>query len=134
VKSPVSIGIARAIAIPTADQALAGILRRYALTLGRPQPSDWLGHFRQVLADILTDGTPSLDAAAHRLAVSARALQRRLADYGTTWRNELETARHQRAEQALHNGSVSINRLAREMGYTDPRSVRRALQRRIRLD
>lgn len=120
--------------IPTADQVLAGILRRYALTLGPPQASDWLGHFRQVLDGILKDGTPSLDAAALRLTVSARTLQRRLAEHGTTWRDELETARHHRAGQALHNGSASINRLAREMGYADPRSVRRALRRWVRPD
>jgi AraC-like DNA-binding protein len=120
--------------VPTADPVLAGILRRYVVTLAPPRPADWLGHFRQVLSDTLKDGAPSLDAVALRLAVSARTLQRRLAEHGTTWRAELQAVRHQRAEQALHNGSASMSRLARELGYADPRSVRRALRRRVHLD
>lgn len=115
--------------MPGADPALAAILRRYASTLPRPQPMDWLGRFRQVLAETIGEGSISVNALARRLAVSTRTLQRRLAEYGTTWRAELETARQHRAQQAVAAGPPNPARLARQLGYADPRSVRRALRR-----
>jgi AraC-like DNA-binding protein len=115
--------------MPGADPALARILRRYAATLPQPQPAYWLNHFRQVLADAIEDSTPSLDSLARRLVVSTRTLQRRLAEYGTTWRTELETARQHRAQRAFQDGASSMTRLASQLGYSDPRSVRRALRR-----
>jgi AraC-like DNA-binding protein len=115
--------------MPGADPALAGILRRYAASLPRPQSPDWLGHFRRVLAEAIGEGTISVNALACRLAVSTRTLQRRLAEHGTTWRAELETARHHRARLAIAAGQSSMTRLARQLGYADPRSARRALRR-----
>jgi AraC-like DNA-binding protein len=113
----------------SADPALAGILRRYAVTLPRPEPADWPSHFRQVLAEAIKDGAPSLDALARRMAVSTRTLQRRLAEHGTTWRAELEAVRQQRARRAFQEGPASMSLLARQLRYSDPRSVRRALRR-----
>ncbi|MGH3251735.1 MAG: AraC family transcriptional regulator ligand-binding domain-containing protein [Trebonia sp.] len=115
--------------MPSADSALARILRRYALTLPRSQPANWLGHFRQVLAETIGDGTISVNALARRLTVSTRTLQRRLAEHGTTWRAELDTARQQRARQAIAAGQPSMTWLARQLGYADSRSARRALRR-----
>jgi transcriptional regulator GlxA family with amidase domain len=46
----------------------------------------------------LAEGSPSLAEIAHRLAISTRTLQRRLADHGTTWRAELDAARGRRAQ------------------------------------
>lgn len=115
--------------MPGADPALARILRRYAATLPRSAPADWLDFFRQVLAEAIGEGAPSLDTLSRRLAVSTRSLQRRLAEHGTSWRTELQTARRHRAQRAFQNGTPSVTRLARQLGYADPRSVRRALRR-----
>ncbi len=113
-----------------ADPVLSGILRRYAATLAAPRPATWLDHFRQVLDTALRrGGSPALPEIARRLAVSPRTLQRRLAEHDTSWRAELDGARQRRAEESfLHSGS-GLNRLARRMGYTSPRSARRALDR-----
>ncbi len=115
--------------MPAADPVLAGILRRYASTLPQPQPVDWLWHFRQALGETIGDGTVSVNGLARRLAVSTRTLQRRLAEHGTTWRAELETARQHRARRAITAGPPSMTSLARQLGYADPRSARRALRR-----
>jgi AraC-like DNA-binding protein len=115
--------------MPGADPVLAGILRRYAETMPRPRPADWLSQFREALAEALDDREPSLNTAARRLAVSVRTLQRRLAEHGTTWRAELETARQHRARQMLQDGTPGTARLARHLGYSAPRSLRRAVQR-----
>ncbi|MEU2030889.1 helix-turn-helix transcriptional regulator [Nocardia amamiensis] len=45
------------------------------------------------------DDTISLESVARRLAVGPRTLQRRLAEEGTTWRRELDSAR----QRHLHN-------------------------------
>jgi AraC-like DNA-binding protein len=111
------------------DPAPAQVLQRYAATSPRPVPADWLDLFRHVLAEALDDSTPSLDTLSRRLTISIRTLQRRLADHGTTWRAELDTARRNRAQQTLQNSTPSMTRLARQLGYSDPTSARRALRR-----
>src|SRR6185437_7720940 len=92
--------------MPGADPRLARILRRYAATLPRPVP-----------------------AVSRRLAISTRSLQRKLAEHGTSWRAELEAARRFRAQRAFQNGAPNASYLAYELGYADPRSLRRALRR-----
>jgi AraC-like DNA-binding protein len=115
--------------IAGADPALARILRCYATTLPAPRPATWLEHVQQLLDDVIGQGSPSLEAAARRLAVSSRTLQRRLADHGTTWSAELDSARQRRARLDHQNGAASMTRLARQLGYAGPRSARRALRR-----
>jgi AraC-like DNA-binding protein len=109
-----------------ADPVLAGILRRYAGSLIPPSLASWQHLFRQQLSEVIEQGTPSLEAMARQMTVSPRTLQRRLAEHGTTWRAELDNARQQRAQNA---GASSMTRLAHHLGYSGPRSVRRALHR-----
>ncbi|EFF88786.1 hypothetical protein SSTG_05793 [Streptomyces sp. e14] len=46
---------------------------------------DWLHLFRRTLSVAHTQGTSTLAAVAQRMTISARTLQRRLEDHGTTW-------------------------------------------------
>jgi AraC-like DNA-binding protein len=109
-----------------ADPRLAHFLRDYASMLPAPAPGSWIGQFRHRLEAMLGDGRPSLDRVASELAVSARTLQRRLGEHGTTWRAELDLARNRLSGQA---DTVDPRRLADRLGYADPRSLRRARQR-----
>jgi AraC-like DNA-binding protein len=111
-----------------ADPRLAGILRRYAASLPPPRPVTFPEVFRVTLAEAIEHGAPSLREVASRPAVSSRTLQRRLAEHGTTWRGELDTARRSAASAASAR-PVKIASLARRLGYSDPRSARRALRR-----
>jgi len=115
--------------MPGGDPGLARILRKYAATLRPPPPATWYEHFQQVLGETISNGAPSLEAVAGRLAVSARTLQRRLSEHGTTWRAELDTARQHRARLARQDGPPAMTSLARQLGYAGPRSARRALRR-----
>jgi AraC-like DNA-binding protein len=115
--------------LPTADPALAEILARYAATFPAPPPATWYERFQQLVDEALGSGSPSLAEIARHLAISARTLQRRLADYGTTWRAELDAARRRRAGTARLEGGPDAAKLARQLGYADPRSARRALRR-----
>jgi AraC-like DNA-binding protein len=111
-----------------ADPRLAGILRRYAASLPPPQAVTFPEVFRVVLTEALERGAPSLHEVAARLTVSPRTLQRRLAEHGTTWRAELDAARRHAASSASAQ-PVKMASLAHRLGYSDPRSARRALRR-----
>jgi hypothetical protein len=115
--------------LPTADPLLAEILARYAAAFPAPPPVTWYERFQQLLDETLDAASPSLGGMARQLAMSARTLQRRLADHGTTWREELDAARRRRATNVgLAVGPDAVG-LARQLRYADARSVRRALRR-----
>jgi AraC-like DNA-binding protein len=88
----------------------------------------WTAAVREILFAQLDRPALSLPVAARRLAVSARTLQRRLADEGTTWRAEIDAARRERAASLLRQGTTSEVTAAR-LGYSESRALRRALRR-----
>lgn len=113
----------------TADPVLADILVRYAESVPRPSV-DWIEWFREVVAAVIDEGaTCGIDEVARRLAVSARTLQRRLAERGTTWSAELEAIRYDRARRLGAVKNPTMSSLAAKLGYGDVRSVRRAMRR-----
>ena len=88
----------------------------------------WTAAVREILFAHLDRPALSLPVAARRLAVSARTLQRRLADEGTTWRAEIDAARRERAASLLRQGTTS-DVTAAHLGYSESRALRRALRR-----
>ncbi|WP_157355371.1 AraC family transcriptional regulator ligand-binding domain-containing protein [Nocardia terrae] len=113
----------------TADPVLATIVHGHADAAPTPLLDDpsWPERVQRVLADILPTGEVSLEVVARRLSVGHRTLQRRLAEAGTTWRRELDSAR---AAAARGNGRAhSQAALAARLGYSDPRALRRAVRR-----
>ncbi|MBL1073687.1 AraC family transcriptional regulator ligand-binding domain-containing protein [Nocardia sp. 2] len=119
-----------ALPLRTADPSLAAMLRHYAAILPAPplRPTQWTDRFEREVDSALTEGNATLELVARRLAVSPRTLQRRLADGGTTWRRELERARHRRL-QAAATASLTRGEQASLLGYADTASMRRALRR-----
>nr|WP_245400867.1 AraC family transcriptional regulator ligand-binding domain-containing protein [Nocardia albiluteola] len=114
----------------TADPALARILREHAASLPRIRLDSpaWPELVHEIIVDSLGADDITLAAVAHRLAVSPRTLQRRLAEADTTWRGEIDRARQALAERVIHdhhNRSI----LARRLGYSDTRALRRATRR-----
>jgi len=81
-----------------------------------------------VLAGLLDDQDILLSAAARRLAVSPRTLQRLLEREGTNWRAEVDAARREQAARLLAEG-VSKTGTAARLGYSDARALRRAVRR-----
>jgi AraC-like DNA-binding protein len=112
-----------------ADPDLARILNRYAASLPIPPAVTWHGYFQRLVARSIEAGSPSLESVAKQMAVSPRTLQRQLAEHGTTWRAELSAARQRRAVRVRQSATVSTAALARQLAYSDPRSLRRALRR-----
>lgn len=113
-----------------ADPILAGMLRRAAdARLAVPERIPrWIDRFREVLAECLDDQDILLGAAALRLHVSPRTLQRLLEREGTTWRSEVDAARREHAARLRQTG-VTSSQAALRLGYSDARSLRRAARR-----
>lgn len=114
----------------TADPALAAIILRAAAAVPPPRhaPDSAVPGLHTAIRAQLADGRPSLADAARRLAVSPRTLQRRLGEFGTTWREELDTVRREQSAGLRHVGAGSAQRAAR-LGFAETRSLRRAMNR-----
>ncbi|MEU0538962.1 helix-turn-helix domain-containing protein [Nocardia sp. NPDC005978] len=115
--------------LPTGgDPRLGELLCDYArlsLTTARPLPS-WLDRFRTALAEALTAGDLGLGAVAARMTLSPRTLQRRLTEFETSWRAEVDRVRRQRAMTLLRETDLTVQAVAGRVGYSDARALRRA--------
>lgn len=90
--------------------------------------SNWLADLRAALPGRLADRTASLSEVSTALTISPRTLQRRLAEAGTSWRDEVDAARRDLVMQLAGAGEVR-KAIARKVGYSDTRVLRRALRR-----
>ncbi|AYF78101.1 AraC family transcriptional regulator [Nocardia yunnanensis] len=117
-----------ALPMKSADPELTAVLLSYAATLpATPEFGvTWLDQLGDALDAALADGAATLEAVARRLLTSPRSLQRRLTDAGTTWRREVDRARRRRLRRAEH---LSRAQQAELLGYADPASLRRAVNR-----
>ncbi|MFJ4649716.1 AraC family transcriptional regulator ligand-binding domain-containing protein [Nocardia sp. NPDC088792] len=117
-----------ALPLRTADPVLADIVRAHADSLPTPflDRPRWVEQVHTALLEALTTGEASLATVARRLTVSPRTLQRRLAESGTTWRQELDLARRTLADRTP---TATKSALAHRLGYSDARALRRAARR-----
>ncbi len=72
---------------------------------------------------------PGASEVAARLHLSRRTLVRRLAERGATFRELADGHRRRRAEQLLHDSSLSVAEVGDRLGYTDPANFGRAVRR-----
>lgn len=116
---------------PHAQPGLSTVLRRHAeQTLASAIPlHDWLDLFRTALLSAHDGGEPTLSSVARRMTISARTLQRRLEEHGTTWSAEVETVRRDHIARLLHDTDLSVDSIAARSGYADARALRRAVKR-----
>jgi AraC-like DNA-binding protein len=80
------------------------------------------------LKPALAGHRPSIHSVARTLGLSARTLQRRLTDSGTSFQRVLETARRELAAHYLRHPRLELNEIAYLLGYDDPNSFFRAFQ------
>ncbi len=81
------------------------------------------------IADVLTDGIPSLAQVASDLGMSARTLQRRLSDQGLTFQALVDQARRETAERFLADTRYSIAEVAFLTGFSEQSAFTRAFKR-----
>lgn len=92
-------------------------------------PSDFIGTLKLALRSYLLDGTPSLELAADIACLSARTLQRQLANEGLTYRDLLAEVRYETAMNLMQDPDNTINHIASLLGYSDPSHFARAFRR-----
>lgn len=116
--------------LAAADPGLCVVLERHAdqLLAALPQVGGFDTRFRELLAAELRGGTPTADAVAARLHMSARTLHRRLAEANTSFGEELEALRKGLAMRYLEDRRVSIGEVAFLLGYSEPRAFHRAFK------
>ncbi|APB00204.1 helix-turn-helix transcriptional regulator [Nocardia seriolae] len=119
---------------PPHDPRLYGILQDYARHLiDHPLPApSWPESVRTVIRFVVSGNTSrgiDMGEVAGRLNLSPRTFQRRLAEYGTSWRAELEAARHELALELLADPGIPVRTVALRLGYDDHRTLSRAFQR-----
>ena len=114
----------------TADPALFAFLLAQARSqLGQLASNDIISQVMRVIEIRLTCGDVGAAAVATAMATTVRSLQRHLGEAGTSYREVLEHVRRRRLEE-LYRGGVSDAEAARELGFADAKSMRRALKLR----
>ncbi|MEM7157622.1 MAG: AraC family transcriptional regulator ligand-binding domain-containing protein [Myxococcota bacterium] len=84
---------------------------------------------RAVLMEALPSGQVGMDGVARRLAVSARTLQRRLRDEGTSFKAEVDATRRRLALHYLRSTHLTATEIAFLLGFDEATSFFRAFQR-----
>ena len=77
----------------------------------------------------LPDGPPTGEAVAARLHLSARSLQRRLADEGNSFSELLDATRLELARSYLEAGTHTVGEVTFLLGYSDASAFSRAFKR-----
>ncbi len=117
--------------LKTADPAVAAMLdahgRRLAVDTAGHDPA--LDDLRRKISARLEDGTPSLAELAHASHTSARTLQRRLSDRGTSLRALVDDVRREAAQELLARPDTEISEICFVLGFSDPAPFYRAFRR-----
>ncbi|KAF0095389.1 MAG: Transcriptional regulator AraC family [Puniceicoccaceae bacterium 5H] len=77
---------------------------------------------------LLSSCLPQLADVARELGMSARSLQRRIAEEGMSYRQLLTEARRELAHQYLEGGALNLVEVACLLGFEDPNSFYRAFR------
>jgi AraC-like DNA-binding protein len=112
----------------TADPPLFEFLRAQALTqLANLAADDIVSQIARAIEARLPDHDFSAAAIARALTIPLRTLQRHLTEAGTSHRDVLSHVRLRRRATLRSEGMDSGPKLARELGFSDVRAMRRAL-------
>jgi len=110
------------------DAALADLLSRYAEQIlpAFALERSWQERVRQQLA---SGRDPGLPHVARALGVSARSLQRALADEGTSYAEVSNRQRQALAEQLLRRRELGISEISLALGFSGSPAFHRAFRR-----
>ncbi len=116
--------------IPTADAALHAFLERQAKEKIQDQPTvPFMARVREKLAAGMATGNVQVERIATAMHCSARTLQRRLTEEGTSFQEVLDDARHEQALILLQTHHKPVGEVAFLLGYSDLRPFVRAFKR-----
>ncbi|CAA0090674.1 putative HTH-type transcriptional regulator [Halioglobus japonicus] len=106
----------------SSDQVLDEMVRE----LNRP---DIISQVKRAIIEDLPSGAPSEDSIAKRVFVSARTLQRKLAEAGTNYRTLLLEVRRDLATKYIADKRMPLAEISYMLGFSDASSFSRAFKR-----
>ncbi len=83
---------------------------------------------KQTIKQLLAGNRPTLQDVAQELGIGPRTLQRRLAEAGVTFQQQVEECRRELAHHYLKQRNVELNEVAFLLGFADANSFYRAFQ------
>lgn len=93
--------------------------------LEQQQQQGLAGKIKWLIRDQMINGMPRRKTVADRLNMSARTLDRRLADEGLAWQDLLDETRLQLAHDYLTLTELTVAEISERLGFSDPRSFQR---------
>lgn len=117
--------------LPSADKRLKPILQELGerMIAETPTNADVTEVVAAAIRTQLPDRRATLELVAERLGCTARALQSRLSQQGTTFEALLNDARKLRAEELLKDTELPMTEIAIALGFSELSSFTRAAQR-----
>jgi AraC-like DNA-binding protein len=114
-----------------ADPALFLFLEQHALTAfaALPKADDLIERLRVLIRESLEQGEPNVERLSMRLKMSARTLQRRLAELQTSFQDVLSAVRFELARAFLGDSRLDLSQIAYLLGYSELRAFDRAFKR-----
>lgn len=118
-----------ALPLRSANPELLEPLERAAATMLERRAEDVVVRTRAVVPEVLRGGEPGLAAVARRLGVSARTLQRRLGEQGTSFASIVDDVRRELARREVALGKRSFGEIAFLLGFSQASAFDRAFRR-----
>ncbi len=84
---------------------------------------------RMAVAQLLSEGVPSVSLIANNLGMGARTLQRRLSEQGESFQNLVDQARRELSQQLLRESDYSLAEIAFLSGFAEQSGFTRAFKR-----
>jgi AraC-like DNA-binding protein len=114
-----------------AEPRLLAVLHRQldGLMAEQPRGDGFVDAVQRWMMDELPDREPSIAAIAAKQRMSARTLQRRLQDSGTSFAAVLSDLRHALALRYLHDQRIAIGEVGFLLGFRDVTAFHRAFKR-----
>lgn len=121
-----------ALPLPKADAQLGAYLRTLAneaLAKREDVAPSANQRIREIVAEELQKGVPSLEEIARKMATSERTLRRRLEESGTSFRALLDETRAELARSYVRNRTLPLSEVAFLLGFSEPSAFHRAFKR-----
>lgn len=120
-----------ALPLVAADPKLGSLLEQQAeaLLANTPRHGAFADRVRRGIEEGLPGGDARVEAACRRLGVSARTLQRKLREEGTSFQELLEETQRTLAEFYLRKPEVAICEISYSLGFSHPSAFHRAFRR-----
>ncbi len=114
---------------PGADSLLHLLMRKRIAEIRAEPADDLAAELRRILPAAILAGEATLGAAAARVGLGERSLNRHLAAQGTSVRALIEEVRGALARQLLRDTRLPICEIGERLGYANPSAFTRAFRR-----